>query len=230
VNFLNDIALKPKLILLFVSVAMLPLLVTAWQASNQAQDALMASAYNQLKSVRQIKSVQIDKYFSERKGDMGVLMETVSTLRHEAFSKLGAIRTIKRTQITNYLMSIKDEISLLAGNQELIDGLEKFEEGWDDLGNSVGRKLQHMYITNNPNKAGSKHLLDASKEINIYNQAHAKYHPWLRDVMEAGGYYDVFLVNHEGKWSIPFTRRLISALTLKLANGGTQTLARSTAW
>ncbi|MBF0455078.1 MAG: methyl-accepting chemotaxis protein [Magnetococcales bacterium] len=196
---LQDIRIKPKLIGLFLCVGLFPLMVVGWFASQQASEALMETAFNQLKAVREIKKVQITKFFDERKGDMGVLMETVNTLRTEAFGKLEAIRTIKHKQINDYLVSIRDDVNLLAQNHMMIDALEAFEEGWDKLGDNVTPKLQQMYITENPNPPGSKHLLNAHGAQNSYNQAHGKYHPWLRRLMEASGYYDIFLVNHEGK-------------------------------
>ena len=196
---MQDIRIKPKLIGLFLLVGLIPLAMVGWFASKQATDALMNASFNQLKSVREIKKVQITKFFAERKGDMGVLMETVDTLRTEAFSKLSAIRTIKHTQIKQYLESINDEVNLLAENHMMIDALEQFEAGWSELGTGVTGELQRMYITENPNPTGNKHLLNAHGTDNTYNKVHAKYHPWLRNVMETGGYYDVFLVNHEGK-------------------------------
>ncbi len=105
---LDDIPMKPKLIALFLLVGMLPLLVTAWLAANQAERALMDSAYNQLESVRQIKISQVDKYFAERKGDMGVLLETVATLRDEAFTKLTAQRETKKSAIERYLETVQN--------------------------------------------------------------------------------------------------------------------------
>ncbi len=196
---LANIKMRPKLIGFFLLVGLIPLAVVGWFASNRATDSLMQTAFNQLTAVREIKRSQIERYFAERQGDMGVLVKTVNTLRSEAFRKLEAIRTIKRTQIQGYLGAIQEEVQLLAGNHMLIDGLEAFEEGWDALGGNVTAELQRMYIDQNPNPTGQKHMLDASPEDNPYNRAHAKFHPWLRSLLEARGYYDVFLVNHEGK-------------------------------
>ncbi|MEO5364972.1 MAG: methyl-accepting chemotaxis protein [Magnetococcus sp. WYHC-3] len=196
---LADIKMRPKLIGLFLLVGLIPLTVVGWFASSRATDSLMQTAFNQLTAVREIKRAQVEKYFAERQGDMGVLVATVNTLRSEAFRKLEAIRTIKRNQILGYLGGIQEDVQVLAANHMLIDGLEAFEKGWDDLGGNVTTELQRMYIDQNPNPAGKKHKLDASPEDNPYNRAHAQYHPWLRSLLEARGYYDVILVNHEGK-------------------------------
>ena len=59
----------------------------------------MQKSFDQLKNVREIKKAQIETFFSEREGDMGVLIEMVGTLRSEAMAELEAIREIKKTQI-----------------------------------------------------------------------------------------------------------------------------------
>ncbi|KKL16573.1 hypothetical protein LCGC14_2494200, partial [marine sediment metagenome] len=100
---LKDIKMKPKLIGLFLIVGLIPLALVGFMASNLATSALMEKSYNQLESVREIKKAQIEKYFAERKGDMGVLVETVDTLRQEAFSKLEAIQSIKKAQLMDYI-------------------------------------------------------------------------------------------------------------------------------
>ncbi len=62
----------------------------------------MQKSFDQLKNVREIKKAQIETFFSEREGDMGVLIEMVGTLRSEAMAKLEAIREIKKTQIESF--------------------------------------------------------------------------------------------------------------------------------
>ncbi|MBF0193088.1 MAG: methyl-accepting chemotaxis protein [Magnetococcales bacterium] len=195
---LKNVHMRPKLIGLFLLVGLLPLAAVGWFSSNESSNALMDASFNELKSMRMVKKSQIEAFFSERKGDMGVLMETVKTLRHEALEKLTAIRSIKHKQLDGYLKSIKDDVQLLSENHMMIDGLTEFEAGWDKQGVNVTNNLTTMYISQNPNPPGKKHLLDASKQKNIYNKAHAKYHPWLRNVMENSDYADLYLVDHAG--------------------------------
>ena len=60
------------------------------------------------------------------------------------------------------------------------------------------RALQQLYITDNPNPIGKKEALDAAPDGSAYSQAHAKYHPYFRDLVEEFAYYDLFLINAEG--------------------------------
>ncbi len=77
---LRDIKMKPKLIGLFLLIGLLPLLIIGMWSSKVARDSLMTKSFEQLKAIEAIKKSQIQKYFAERKGDMGVLTETVSEM------------------------------------------------------------------------------------------------------------------------------------------------------
>ena len=59
---------------------------------------------------------------------------------------------------------------------------------------AIGRHLQGLYLVDNPNPVGSKHLLDAASDGSAYSAAHAEHHPFFRDFLERFGYYDIFLI------------------------------------
>ncbi|MFM7390226.1 MAG: methyl-accepting chemotaxis protein, partial [Vampirovibrionales bacterium] len=50
----------------------------------------------------------------------------------------------------------------------------------------------------NPNPLGSKHQLMQANDGSAYSQAHATFHPFLKQLVDERGYYDVFLVNTQG--------------------------------
>ncbi|MBF0311343.1 MAG: HAMP domain-containing protein [Magnetococcales bacterium] len=70
---LADIRMRPKLIGLFLLVGLLPMLGVGWYSAQQADHELMREAFNQLSAVRAIKKTQVERYFGERLGDIGVL-------------------------------------------------------------------------------------------------------------------------------------------------------------
>lgn len=80
----------------FLAVGLIPFAVIGISSLMKAKTALSEGAFNRLESVREIKKTQIEQFFDERAGDMGVLVETVGTLRQEAFNKLTAYRPLKR--------------------------------------------------------------------------------------------------------------------------------------
>ena len=54
--------------------------------------------------------------------------------------------------------------------------------------------MQDLYISNNPNPLGSKHLLDRATDVSTYSKHHEFYHPTIRSYLEKFGYYDIFLI------------------------------------
>ncbi|MFM7135222.1 MAG: methyl-accepting chemotaxis protein [Planctomycetota bacterium] len=64
---------------------------------------------------------------------------------------------------------------------------------------AAARRLQERYIARNPHPLGSKHQLDASEDGRPYDLAHAAHHPQFRRVLEAFGFYDVFLIDANGR-------------------------------
>ncbi|MBU3917330.1 HAMP domain-containing protein [bacterium] len=85
---INDFKMKPKLIVSFLVVGLVPLLFLGFWSVNLAEKALYKTAFNQLISVRDIKKSQIETFFSERKGDAKVLANNPFTV--EAFKELDA--------------------------------------------------------------------------------------------------------------------------------------------
>ncbi|OHC76410.1 MAG: hypothetical protein A3G18_03600 [Rhodospirillales bacterium RIFCSPLOWO2_12_FULL_58_28] len=125
--------------------------------------------------------------------------QSEAALEKTAFEKINAAHDGRISELTNYLNMIKEDVLAVSSNHMTIDGLEAFEEGWSALGDTVTQSLQKLYITDNPNKAGEKHKLDAAPDSSKYSIAHKKFHPWFRKFLLAREYYDIFLINHEGK-------------------------------
>ena len=96
---LKDVRMKPKLITLFLMVGIIPLALIGWWASQLAGDALLTKSFDQLQGVREIKKVQIESFFAERRGDMAVLVETVNAMQDNAEKNLEAVQVNKANAI-----------------------------------------------------------------------------------------------------------------------------------
>ncbi len=130
---LNDIKLKPRLITLFLLVGIIPLALVGWWSSRMAGNALMHQSANQLESARGIKKTQIESFFDERRGDMGVLVETVGTLRNEASQKLTAVRQVKRAAVEGYFRTINDQIVTFSQNRMIVDAMRECRGSGGDV-------------------------------------------------------------------------------------------------
>lgn len=128
---LSDIRMKPKLIGILLLVGVLPLAVVSWTSTQQAQEALLNEAYSKLTGMREIKKTQISKYFQEREGDMGVLVDTVQNIRQATIDKLEAIQQSKRSQLESYFSERKADAVVLSTNNTVIEALGAINRSFD---------------------------------------------------------------------------------------------------
>jgi len=120
------LSVTAKIIVLFVLAGVIPLIAIGVLSYINSSKALERQAFNQLASVREIKKGQIERFFAERQGDMGVLADTVSTLRKEAFDKLEAVREVKRDAIKRYFKTINDQILSFSENGMIVNAMSQF--------------------------------------------------------------------------------------------------------
>ncbi len=175
-----DRSMKFKLITFFLLVGVIPLACAAWFSYGGASDALQTAedesataletqVFSQLVALRDVKKNQIENYFEERQGDMGVLVETVATLREEAFKKLMAVREIKKNQISDYF---GQRLALMRDTQKNLrytTGLSAFTEAFSE-----------------------------GVESEAYKAVHDQRHPGLKTHCETYGFYDLFLIDPSG--------------------------------
>ncbi|WP_457575250.1 methyl-accepting chemotaxis protein [Desulfomarina sp.] len=76
---LKDIKIKPKLTILFLLAGIIPLAVVGWWSSFKASDALMQSAFNQLRTLRSVKKIEIESFLKERMQDIEILARSADT-------------------------------------------------------------------------------------------------------------------------------------------------------
>lgn len=230
--------LGAKLLITFLSVGVIPFAAVGIYSLLESSSALSKASYNQLVGVREIKKNQIESFFAERQGDIGVLVETVGALRQEAFAKLSAVREVKRAAIKRYFTTIVGQITTFSENRMVVEAMNDFRQlaaeltpsnnetaenrkslaGYytDDFGaeykkQNQGRppdaekylsglddlavRMQYLYIKNNPNPLGSKHLLDDAGDGSAYSKLHSRVHPVIRSYLEKFEYYDIFLID-----------------------------------
>ncbi len=169
---LRDIKMKPKLMFLFVVVGIVPLALISWWGSRLSTQALMQKSYGQLEAVREIKKNQIEKFFNERKGDMGALIETVSTLRKDTFEKLEAIQDIKKAQLLEYFETMRRQILMLKDDPFVREALTQFNRAFEDAGDQT----------------------DSFEWKTLAKQ----FDPRLQDILKNNEWYDIFLIHTDG--------------------------------
>ncbi len=169
---LKDIRIKPKLMGLFLATGLIPLIVIGIMGGLLTVDGIMSKSYEHLESVREIKKKQIENFFAERKGDIGVLVENVEALTHNAFAKLKTAQELKRAQTEVYFKGRLRDIHVLSQNKMISDALYRFGEAFAAEDRKTGGPL--------------------------WKNAEAEFAPWLQVFKEQYEYYDLFLISKDG--------------------------------
>ncbi len=169
--------LGTKLLVSFLAVGVIPFAVVGGISLYKSSNALSQSAFNQLHSMREVKKFQMEGFFKERRGDMGVLVETVGTLRREAMGKLAGIRDIKSYQILTYFGQRLQLMSDTQKNLRYTIGLPAFTDAFA-----------------------------AGTDSGDYREIWDKRHPGLKTHCETYGFYNLFLIDPSGNVVYTVTR------------------------
>ena len=175
--------LNTKLISSFLGCGLIPLSIVAYVSystadggmdsiSTEAGTALEKKAFNQLVALRDVKKAQIENYFNEREGDMGVLVENVAALRQGAFAKLEAIQELKKKQINGLFQSLVSQMHVLKDDPYTRQALTEFKEAFEAAGDRV--------------------------DTPEWEAVAARYDARFKDIMTDNGWYDLFLIHTNG--------------------------------
>ena len=120
-----------------------------------------------------------------------------SSLTAAAYDRLSAVVDGRRNELKAYLDRIKFQLRDVAESATTRQALLDFSIAWPMVEGDKGAELQRRYIKDNPHPTGKKQLLE-SAQIDTYDKMHARHHAFYRYMVDAYGYYDIFLINPEG--------------------------------
>ena len=171
---MKKMSLSARLMIFFMLVGIIPFAIGSIVSLTKSSNALSDAAYGQLKGMRAVKKAQITQFFNERKGDMGVLMETVGTLRKEAFDKLEAVQFSKKAAIEAYFSDIFMKMGVFAKSK--------------DVSLLYDRLVVYHNDMNTP--PTGNYDVTTSEYNEIWNTLGAS----LKEFYDISGVYDVFLI------------------------------------
>ena len=125
---------------------------------------------------------------------LNLLSESYRTQTERSLKQSGEIQA---KAVQDYLGTIQRDLLVMSRNQVFLSALADFSSAFAALPEPQ-KTLQKLYITDNPNPTGQKEALDAASDGSEYSRLHAQYHPWIREFLQTGGYYDIFLFNTSG--------------------------------
>jgi hypothetical protein len=183
------------LILLVVCVS--SIIAIALIGYNSGQQALSHSIFNQLISLRELKTYQIESYVKSLQAEV----QTLSTMPSIVSAMKGfkiAYQEIEQQPVNpefNNQLKTYYETEFLPRLAENVQGTPLLFS-YIPRG-SASRYLQYQYIANNSNSVGKKQFLDNTQDGSNYNKLHQKYQPIYRNLLDKLGYYNLFLIDVE---------------------------------
>ena len=112
--------------------------------------------------------------------------------------RMQALAQLSAEALADRMTVIKHDLQTTASNPATAEAIRAFAAGWAALPGDPTRILHKALIDDNPNPAGEKQNLDRPDTGTIYDDAHARLHPWLHELQQTGGYYDIFLFDRRG--------------------------------
>jgi methyl-accepting chemotaxis protein len=118
-----------------------------------------------------------------------------SIVTSQAEQRLTAAAANARATVEAYLNEVAEDLTLFAGRSEIAANIDLFSGALRSLSGQGDptELLQDAYITQNPNPAGERLLLDTSDKLPVYDLHHRNLHADFRDLLLKRGYYDIFL-------------------------------------
>ena len=156
-------------------------------------------------------------------------LQAEAELRQVSEQKFTALVHAKADSLQSYLQSIREDLLVVADSEIAVSALMEFNKGFakKKSAGDVVQHLQSLYIEQNPHPTGEKHKLDAAPDGSEYSTVHARFHPWFRNLLEARGYYDIFLVTPDGDVVYTVFKELDYATNLESGEWRDTDLART---
>lgn len=192
------ISIGAKLLSVLLAVGLLSTLTTGWLDYRHARKSIQDASFARLTTIREARKQQIESYFKRIRNQISALAENLmltealenlsrsadSLAQHEPIPHLPELKNFYRDSFFPRLHDGKSEEWM-------------YNYYWPQDNN--GKAMQALYIAANPFPVGSKDKLDTPGDSSAYSRAHALYHPILRNYLRKMGFFDLFLIDNNGR-------------------------------
>lgn len=186
-----------QILLAFVPLAVAAIAAVSYVGYRVASDSLSDQALRQLRTVRENKQAEIERYLNGLEDQVLTLTRNPSTgLALKQFT--AATKELDSDPITDgdrlrpALEGVKQLLSTYYG-KEIANKTGSLNNWLPSQRGAVW--LQSQYIVNNPNPAGRKLLLDNAKDNTRYSGYHAIWHPVFTNTAVRFRFDDLYLVD-----------------------------------
>ncbi|MCK6263925.1 methyl-accepting chemotaxis protein [Vibrio sp. ZSDE26] len=195
-------SLKYKLLIILLIIGLTPALIISTWSLYVANKNFEKQTFSQLIALREVKKSAVIEYLNTRVEQANSLANNQSiidatTAFSNAFNELstnynveaesGIDRKLANYYRDNFISTLIEKSPNTKGN---VTALQLTR----DISPS-GKLLQLDYIVNNQAAVGSKDSQVRSGRNSKYDEVHAGIHPYLNDLLDRFGYYDIFLLD-----------------------------------
>jgi PAS domain S-box-containing protein len=183
---------RSKLQIAFVLLGSVAIAFTGWESWAGATAALQQATADRLTAIRQTRCRQIERYFEDLHNHVLALSTDESTI----------VALEEFEQAWNELPPIARpaEQQLAAHYQQFFRTVPSQERPEDWIPRDPrARALQHIFIAANPHPIGAKDRLLDAPAAGRYGRIHARFHPTLHRYQTAFSFYDIFLIDADGR-------------------------------
>ena len=121
--------------------------------------------------------------------------ETVRSLTERNLSSIAHERA---RAVEVFMSTVSSDVMATASSQSTVQALRDFGNAWMQLDGNHTAELHKVYITDNPNAAGKREMLDDGPPGMPYAMTHFRFNPTFRDQIHAHDYADFYLIGVDG--------------------------------
>lgn len=194
--------INAKLTIAFFLIAFSSITIIGFLSYFKGKKSLEEESFNRLTAVREMKSTQIEDYFSQIANQIVTFSEDHTIIEAMKSFKIGFDTLESEMNYDESQIQSMDFRLTKYYESEFIPRLKRNLDTDPEASKYIPQKLnekilQDLYIASNENEVGNKHYLHAANDSSTYSKAHKIFHPLIRSYLEKFEYYDIFLVDDE---------------------------------
>ena len=191
-------SVRAKLTAIILALVIVPMVGLTWFAYSRAKAQLGQAADSQMNTQADLRSQQVEDYFTSVRNDVVALAESDMTRRALPQFEAAFAGVVPAPGAADRVDAF------VAGD---FDGryVERTGGSWAGKDGFASRlepaavALQDVFIASNPAPLGEKDALVEPSQGGAYFDAHRLFHPIYRSHLQRQEYYDIFLVGMDGR-------------------------------
>ena len=121
------------------------------------------------------------------------------TLQQAAEDRMRGATELRAAEVEDYFRTVAQDLVSTAKRSSSKRAIMGFERAWKILDDAEISELRRLYVAENEFAAGERLRTDSAGDSSTWTTVHAQMHPEFRDILELGGYGDIYLIDADGR-------------------------------